>query len=201
MGAEPVSLEQVHDLEKIAAESAVLVPVPEAERAVSRLRARLDGAAARGVPAHVTVLYPFVPPSEITAGTLTVLAGAVASVGAFECEFGVTAWFGQDVMWLAPRPDAPFRALTRAVCAAFPGYPPYGGGYDDVIPHLTVGDRTADGVADRSAGVADLRAAETEVRAALPVTAHISRVWLMCGGTAPDSWRTVAELQLGARGR
>ena len=192
MGAEPVSLEQIPGLEKIAAESAVLVPVPEAERAVSRHRARLDGAAARGVPAHVTVLYPFVPPSEITAGTLTALAGAVASVGAFECEFGATAWFGQDVMWLAPRPDAPFRTLTRAVSAVFPGYPPYGGGYDDVIPHLTVGDRTA-------GGVADLRAAEAEVRAALPVTAHISRVWLMTGGTARDSWRTVAELPLGAR--
>jgi hypothetical protein len=41
--------------------SAVLVPVPEAERVVSRYRARLDGAAALGVPAHVTVLYPFVP--------------------------------------------------------------------------------------------------------------------------------------------
>jgi len=171
-------------------QSAVLVPVPEAERAVSRHRARLDGAAARGVPAHVTVLYPFVPPSEITAGTLTALAGAVASVGAFECEFGVTAWFGQDVMWLAPRPDAPFRALTRAVWSAFPGYPPYGGGYDDVIPHLTVGDRPA-------GGVADLRAAEAEVRAALPVTAQVSRVWLMTGGTAPGSWRTVAELPLG----
>ena len=61
MGVEPVSLEQIPGLEKAAAESAVLVPVPEAERAVSRHRARLDGAAARGVPAHVTVLYPFVP--------------------------------------------------------------------------------------------------------------------------------------------
>ena len=208
MGAEPVSLEQILDLEKTGAESAVLVPVPEAERAIRRHRARLDAAAARGVPAHVTVLYPFVPPSEITVGTLTALAGAVASVGAFECEFPATAWFGQDVMWLAPRPDAPFRALTRAVCAAFPGYPPYGGGYDDVIPHLTVGDRTADGAGDRTAdgagdrtagGVADLRAAEAEVRAALPVTARISRVWLMAGGTAPDSWRIVAEFPLGAR--
>jgi hypothetical protein len=38
-------------------QSAVLVPVPEAERAVSRHRARLDAAAALGVPAHVTVLW------------------------------------------------------------------------------------------------------------------------------------------------
>ena len=38
--------------------SAVLVPVLEAERVVSRHRARLDAAATAGVPAHVTVLFP-----------------------------------------------------------------------------------------------------------------------------------------------
>jgi 2'-5' RNA ligase superfamily len=127
-------------------ESAVLVPVPEAERVVSRHRARLDAAAGLGVPAHVTVLFPFVPahvmvlfpfvpahvtvlfpfvpPSEIAAATLESLAAAVASVDAFDCEFPDTAWFGSDVLWLAPRPDEPFRTLTRVVTAAFPGYRP-----------------------------------------------------------------------------
>ena len=52
------------------AQSAVLVPVPEAERAVSRHRTRLDRAAAWGVPAHVTILYPFVAPSAITAAPI-----------------------------------------------------------------------------------------------------------------------------------
>jgi len=47
-------------------QSAVLVPVLEAERVVSPHRSRLDGAAALGVPAHVTVLFPFVPPPAIT---------------------------------------------------------------------------------------------------------------------------------------
>jgi hypothetical protein len=172
--------------------SAVLVRVPEAERVVSRLRARLDPAAAAGVPAHVTVLYPFVAPSAITAGTVAALAEAVASVAAFECRFADTAWFGQDVLWLAPRPEEPFRALTRAACAAFPGYLPYGGAFDDVIPHLTVGDRPA-------GGVTDLRAAEAELRPRLPVAARVSRVWLMTGSMAPDSWHTEAELPLAVR--
>ena len=35
-------------------ESAILVPVPEAEPVVGRLRARLDRSAGRGIPAHVT---------------------------------------------------------------------------------------------------------------------------------------------------
>ena len=63
-----------------AGESAVLVPGPEAEPVVGRHRARLDRAAVEGVPAHVTVLYPFVPPPEITAATIEVLAAAVRSV-------------------------------------------------------------------------------------------------------------------------
>jgi hypothetical protein len=172
-------------------ESAVLIPVPEAEQAVSRHRVRLDRAAVRGVPAHVTVLYPFVVPSPITAATMAALADAVASVRAFDCQFPVTAWFGQDVLWLAPRPAGPFRALTRAVSAAFPGYLPYGGAYHDAVPHLTVGDRPA-------GGAADLRAAQTELLRELPVAAHISRVWLMPGTTAPGSWLTMAELPLAA---
>jgi hypothetical protein len=69
----------------MAAQSAVLVPVPEAEPAVSRHRARLDRAAAWGVPAHATILYPFVTPPAITAATMAALAGAVASVRAFDC--------------------------------------------------------------------------------------------------------------------
>ena len=168
----------------------MLVPVSEAERVVSPHRARLDGAAALGVPAHVTVLYPFVPPSAITPSVVEALAGAVASVSAFGCEFGDTAWFGEDVLWLAPRPSAPFLALTRAVGAAFPGYLPYGGAHPDPVPHLTVGERPA-------GGVAELRAAEAAVRPRLPVRAQVSRVWLMAGSLSPGSWRTLAEFPLG----
>jgi 2'-5' RNA ligase superfamily len=172
-----------------AGESAVLVPVPEAERVVSRHRARLDGSAAEGVPAHVTILYPFVAPPQITAATIEVLAAAVGSVSHFDCEFPRTAWFGEDVLWLAPRPDEPFRALIRAVSAAFPGYPPYDGLVGDVIPHLTVGHRAA-------AGVAGLRTAEADILGALPVRARVSRAWLMTGTREPGSWHAVAELPL-----
>ena len=45
----------------------------------------------------MTILYPFVTPPVITAATMTALAGAVASVQAFDCEFPATGWFGQDV--------------------------------------------------------------------------------------------------------
>jgi 2'-5' RNA ligase len=173
----------------VSLESAVLVPVPEAELAVGRHRHRLDRAATWGVPAHVTILFPFVAPSAITGATITALADAVGSVTAFDCEFPATAWFGQEVVWLAPQPAEPFRALTRAVSAAFPDYPPYGGGYDDVVPHLTIGYRPA-------GEVTELLEAEADVLRWLPVQAHISRVWLMTGRAATGSWQTIAELPL-----
>ena len=44
-------------------ETALIVEVSEAEEAVHEWRARHDSVAARGVPAHVTVLFPFVAPS------------------------------------------------------------------------------------------------------------------------------------------
>jgi hypothetical protein len=66
---------------------------------------------------------------------------------------------------------------------------PYGGVYADVVPHLTVGDRSA-------GGVSELRAAEADVLRWLPIEARISRMWLMTGNAAPGSWQTVAELAL-----
>jgi hypothetical protein len=171
-------------------ESAILVPVPEAEPVVGALRARLDRSAGRGVPAHVTVLYPFVPPEQITSAVLSAAAAAVASVAGFACRFASTDWFGDDVLWLAPEPLGPFRSLTAAVHAAFPQYPPFRGAFAEVIPHLTVGDRPEGGL-----GV--LRAAEAEILPMLPVWTRVSRAWVMAGTEAPGSWQVLATLPLG----
>ncbi len=39
---------------------------------------------------------------------------------------------------LFPAPAEPFVALTEAVVERFPSFPPYGGRYASIIPHLTV---------------------------------------------------------------
>ena len=174
-----------------ATDSAVVIPVPEAEAVIGRHRARLDPFAAWGVPAHVTVLAPFVPPHAITGAAIEVLAAAVASVAAFDCEFPRTRWFGDRVMWLAPRPEHPFRALTGAVSAAFPGFLPYDGVHDEVVPHLTVGFGEA---GDDGA----LQAAEASLMSELPVRTRVRCAWLMTGRNVPSGWRMLAELPLAA---
>src|ERR1700691_2318154 len=108
-------------------ESALLVETPEAEPLVATHRQRLDSNAALGVPAHVTVLSPFVPSGALDAAVLGELARLFASFRRFSYTFDRTCWFGENVLWLGPRDPAPFRALTELAFGAFPGFPPFGG--------------------------------------------------------------------------
>jgi len=106
--------------------------------------------------------FPFAAPDAIAGAVIERVAAAVASVRGFDCEFARVCWFGEDVVWLAPEPAGPFRALANMVHAAFPQFPPFGGVYADVVPHLTVGNRPG---GDSAA----LRAAEIEITPLLPV--------------------------------
>jgi 2'-5' RNA ligase len=169
-------------------ESAVLVLVPEVEGVVASHRANLDAAARLGVPAHVTVLYPFVPPERIDELVIAKLAEAIGSVAAFDVTFAGTRWFERSVLWLGPEPDEPFRALTAAAQRAFPGYLPYGGAHPDVVPHLTIGQ-------DQQAEA--LEAAARAIEPRLPVSATVRYAVLMEGSLQPHTWRVVADLPLG----
>lgn len=122
-------------------QTAVIAPVPAADPLVRKHRDSLDVAACWGVPAHVTVLYPFVEPAQVDEGLITALAAAIEPVRAFELQFARTAWFGEEVLWLDPEPAQPFRDLTTAVWRAFPHQPPYAGAHDDAVPHLTIAER------------------------------------------------------------
>lgn len=173
-------------------ETAVIVALPEAEEAVGRLRAELDRSAAWGVPAHLTVLYPFLPPSAVDQRVLAALTAAVATVPAFEVALVRCEWFGEQVLWLAPEPAQPFRRLTLAIHRRFPDHPPYRGAHSDLVPHLTVG---------HDAPVRALRAAAAEIAPRLPIRARVRTVRLIQGSTAAGSWHTVTELPLGSVAR
>jgi 2'-5' RNA ligase len=172
-----------------ATQTALIVAVPQVEEAVGPLRAKLDRAAGWGVPAHVTVLYPFLPPSGVDEEVRAALAEVFVTVPRFDVTFAEVAWFGESVVWLAPRPDRPFRDLTAAVVRRFPETPPYEGAFgDDVVPHLTIGH-------DASPDV--LGQAGDAVAAHLPINASVGAVRLIAGSPARDSWRTLAEFPLG----
>jgi hypothetical protein len=108
-------------------------------------------------------------------------------VPAFDLVLAQTRRFGDQVLWLAPEPDAPLRALTAAVWARFPDFPPYGGEFDDVVPHLTVTDGQPPEVMDAAAG---------RVRPWLPIAARVGAVQLLVGRSDREAWHTVAEFPL-----
>jgi 2'-5' RNA ligase len=138
----------------------------------------------------VSVVYPFVPPAMVDDEFLDRLGGVVGSVPSFDCTFARTAWFDDDVLWLAPDPDGPFRRLIQSVVSAFPAYQPYGGIHGEPVPHLTVGER-------RLARDGELTAAENAVRQQLPVPARVDRAVLLAGRPERGAWQPVAEFRLG----
>ncbi len=152
-------------------QSSVLIPVPCAEPVVGRWRLDYDPSATAGVPAHVTLLVPWLPPAEIEQADLEALDKLVGDVAAFDFALTSLGWFGRSVLWLAPEPTAPFLELTSRLADRF-GTPPWEDVFDEVVPHLTVG-LASDG--DELAKVAGALAG------ALPVACRAEEVWVMVG--------------------
>ena len=121
-------------------ESAILLAVPEAEPLVHEWRAQGDPSAAHGVPAHVTLLYPFLPSEQLDVGVLAELDWFFRGVDAFEVQFSRVGRFEHaGVVWLEPGSDALIE-LTRALTRRWPECPPYKGEIpiDELVPHLTI---------------------------------------------------------------
>ncbi|MEP6910807.1 MAG: 2'-5' RNA ligase family protein [Actinomycetota bacterium] len=119
--------------------TALIVAVPEAEPLVGDWRAKHDWSAQHGVPAHITVLFPFVPTEKVDDELLLDLTALFASLPAFRYRLPRVARF-PDVAWLVPEPAEPFTELTARVASTYPDYPPYEGIHDNVIAHLTVAE-------------------------------------------------------------
>ena len=126
-------------VETSTAESAlvILTPLPAA---IERIRQRYDPAAALGVPAHVTIMYPFLPPAEINGGVNQELKTLAGQHARFRYRLGRLLDWPDDVWVLAAGPASAFQALTRSVHDNW-GLDPYSGQVpiDEIVPHVTVG--------------------------------------------------------------
>ena len=113
----------------------MIVVVPEAQAVV------VDGFAEPGVPAHVTILYPFADASEVDE---TAVAEVARSFAPFDFELDRFEQFDDGLAWLRAEPAETFVALANAVWNRFPDYPPYEGAHDVLVPHLTISKAPVD---------------------------------------------------------
>ncbi|KUL38850.1 hypothetical protein ADL22_16445 [Streptomyces sp. NRRL F-4489] len=146
-----------------AGQTGLIVRVPEAESVVGTWRERFDPSARAGVPAHVTVVFPFLDGSRVDARVCSALAELIGRHNAFALRFERCGRF-PGVLFLVPEPDAHLRRLTEAIAERWPEAPPYGGQFTEVVPHLTVADGPDDAVLDE---------VETGLRSRLPIAARV----------------------------
>jgi 2'-5' RNA ligase len=172
--------------------SALIVTVPRAAPLVEGWLERTAGMKpSHGVPAHVTVLFPFVPAEEIDDALLEELRGLFAGFEPFGLTLPRLARF-PTTLYLDPEPAGPFRELTRAVVERWPEHQPYEGEFDEVVPHLTV----AQGEKEL------LDAAEADVSRKLPLVTRATEVTLLVEGERfGERWEPRARFPFGSAGR
>jgi hypothetical protein len=143
------------------ARSALVVPIPEVDATFGDVRRAHDPSGRDGMPAHVTVLTPFVPIDAWNDAHAHRLRGALEGIHPFDARIRRAGRFGSTTLFLVPEPERPFLMLARRVAEAFPEYPPYGGAFSQVHPHLTLAHGVPGVVIDEVQARID---ASTEIR-------------------------------------
>ncbi|MFI5258253.1 MAG: hydrogenase maturation protease [Candidatus Limnocylindrales bacterium] len=128
----------------IAAETAIIVRVRLPE-ALEALRLGEVPNPARGLPAHVTLLYPFARPAALDGQLRSAVARVVEPHRAFAYRLSGPAR-RPEVLFASVEPEGPFRSIYRDLAAAFPGFPIYGGGLE-FEPHVTIAEGAPAGLA------------------------------------------------------
>lgn len=145
------------------------MPVPALDDFVRERTARHDASFVSSDPAffnaHVTVLGPWL--SHPTLDDLAVVAAIVGAEPAFDVTFETVGGFVDGIITLLPEPAEPFARLTARLAERFPQTPPYGGQFEEVVPHLTL---------DHHATGATVDSVTAELGGLLPVRTRLERV-------------------------
>jgi 2'-5' RNA ligase len=154
---------------------------------LERLRRRRVANAAVGVPAHLTLLHPFIEPAGLDGAVRGRLRAVAARHAAFDYrQSGLAEW--PDAIYVAVEPVGSFVRLHRDLQAEFPDWPIYGAGADfEFVPHITIADR---------AGRLESGVREDPGWSALPRRARAEAIDVIA--TRPEGrWRLVWRIRLG----
>jgi 2'-5' RNA ligase len=165
-------------------ESAIIIPIPEVESVVGGLRLQYDPVAHLGVPAHITLLYPFCVPQAL-AREIKILREVCESITSFAFSFTEVRRFPATAYLHPDKPEV-FTQITRTLMEKWPECKPYGGAFADVVPHLTVADRVHPQT---------LSVVEEYLRCRLPIRCVAREIWVLASDDA-GMWTKRASLPL-----
>jgi 2'-5' RNA ligase len=168
------------------------VLTPEADAVVGPLRERWDPSVQRGLGAHITLRYPFLPLRALSTRDRETLAEAVASVPSFPYTLARVSTFPSTV-FLDPDPVTPFAALRAAVEQAFEERLPEDP-FPRYAPHLSVaraplpesresslrGPRHRGGRRNRNLGRGALRLAQAHLMATRFALVDVNNFYVSC---------------------
>jgi hypothetical protein len=146
----------------------LIVPVDAAQE-LAEPWLHLLPTAGRSLPAHVTALWPFLPVEALDAAVERRLVELLSGAQPFAFALTRVATLA-DAAVLVPEPAEPFARLTRLLWDEWPEYPPFGGAFDDIAPHVTL-------AIDPSA--ADRAGIKAALAPRLPLAARASEVLLV----------------------
>ncbi|MDQ0381611.1 2'-5' RNA ligase family protein [Amycolatopsis thermophila] len=162
--------------------SVLAVPVPAADPLLA-VAARRSAAARRGLPAHISLLYPFLPAGELDDATLAALAGLLEQHPQVEVRFE-RCDHDDGFVFLTPEPAQALTGLIARLRDRWPAVRPYDGRFgEDVEPHLTIAMGASPG---------DSAALVRELGTRLPVAARLTEAWL---AVHAGHWRLVRRFR------
>lgn len=155
--------------------SALIVPMANTDPVVRPLRRAQGAVGDAGMPAHVTLLYPFLDPADIDASVRSALREMFAPTGPFDVTFERPAR-ADGMLYLPPEPADAFVALHQQIRRTWPRLLPYGGRFGTAYaPHLSIA-YGEEGRLDPDGVFGPLEAA---LKAHLPLHSHARAVWLV----------------------
>jgi 2'-5' RNA ligase len=158
--------------EKPVCELALIVPVREADGLVGDIRSQHDPSAPAGVPAHITVNYPFSPDVSLHADYVALIASAACEIEPFPFQLDKIREFPKTI-YLSPHPVGPFLDIIRRIAAIFPESKPYRGEFAEIIPHLTLAQAEEHEIPSLRAMIA------AQLNPRLPMEAVAREIWLI----------------------
>jgi 2'-5' RNA ligase len=146
-------------------------------------------AAARGIPLHITLLAPFVPPRVLTHSVMAALRAFFAERAPLSFELARIDVF-PDALYAAPEPAAELIELIDELALVFPETPPYRGAFARPIPHATLAVPIEGNEGERAAE--KLRNAAASL---LPVPCEVTYASLL-EEHEPERWREAERFPL-----